>query len=169
MKWLKGVAGCLAVLAAVGCTKSGPKADTPEGALHSYVVTAFEARSVADKQKLLGLSTGEAKAYLEQMGEADFKRQFLDSKLQFVSMKARDLRQETGGDVSLVYDLNYKDTRDGSTTVHTNKKIAYLTQAEPGHWKIKGTKNVKTFVERKEDLVITPDITDQQPAPAKSQ
>jgi hypothetical protein len=153
MKWLRGVAGFVAVLALVGCTKGGPKPDTPEGALHSYVVTAFEARSVADKQKLIELSTGEAKAYLEQMGEADFKRQFLDSKLQFVSMKARDLREQTGGDVSLVYDLNYKDTRDGGVT----------------HCKIKFNKNMKTFVERKEDLVITPDITDQQPAPAKGQ
>ena len=58
MKWHKFFVMGLALLA-VGCTKT-PKADSPEGALHAYVTTAFDARSASDRQKLLALSTGDA-------------------------------------------------------------------------------------------------------------
>lgn len=160
MNWRNVVVVMVSAGMVAACTKSTPKADTPEGALHSYVVAAFEARQLGDKKKLMELSTGDARGYLERMSDEDFRKQFVDAKLQFVSMKARDLRQEVSGDTSLVYELSYKDARGGSPTVHTNKKIAYLTKDEAGHWRIKATKNVKTFVERKEDLLITPETTE---------
>ncbi|MGZ6468252.1 MAG: hypothetical protein ACXWQJ_13225, partial [Bdellovibrionota bacterium] len=89
----------------------------------------------------------------------------MDTKLQFVSLKAKDRRETDSGEVSLVYELNYQD-RTGTVppTVHTNKKIAYLMKDEKGDWKIKATKNMKSFIEKKEDLVITPDMTDKNVA-----
>ena len=64
---------------------------------------------------------------------------------------------ENTGDVSLVYELEYKKGGEGDQTVYTNKKIAYLTQdKEKNDWKIKATKNLKSFVERKDDLVVPP-------------
>jgi hypothetical protein len=150
-----------------GCTKA-PKADTPEGALQKYVTTAFAVKSVDDKQKLMDLSTGDALAYLQSMGEEAFKKQFVDTKLQFVSMQAKDVRQDVTGDVSLVYELTYKEGKGNEMVLNTNKKIAYLTRdAGTGEWKIKATKNLKSFVERKEDLVVTPETTDHQ-VPTKS-
>lgn len=155
------------VLIFSACTKA-PKMDSPEGALQSYVVTAFEAKSPEDKKKLMALSTGEALFYLESMSDENFKKQFVDSKLKFVSLKAKDRREETSGDVSLVYELSFREGDASSPTVHTNKKIAYLTHdKEKGEWKIKATKNLKSFVERKEDLVVTPETTDQENDPAK--
>lgn len=140
------------------CTKT-PKAESPEGALQRYVQVAFNAKSYADKQKLAELSTGEALEYLNHMNESDFKMQFLDSNLRLVSVKAKDKRQESGGDVSLVYELEYKDGKSENLTTYSNKKIAYLTQGADGFWKIKSTKNIKTFIEKKDDLIITPDST----------
>lgn len=146
--------GLVAMLA--GCTK-GPKADTPEGALEKYVTAAFDAKSPDDRQKLIDLSTGDALVYIERMSPEEFKKHFIDSKLRFVSMKAKDRRVENTGDVSLVYELEYKEGDVASTTVHTNKKIAYLTHdKEKNEWKIKATKNLKSFVERKDDLVVPP-------------
>jgi hypothetical protein len=151
--WMVGLS-VAAVL--VGCTK-GPKADTPEGALEKYVTAAFDAKSIGDRQKLIELSTGDALVYIERMSDDEFKKHFIDSKLRFVSMKAKDRRVENTGDVSLVYELEYKEGDPASTTVHTNKKIAYLTQdKEKNEWKIKATKNLKSFVERKDDLVVPP-------------
>jgi hypothetical protein len=147
------------ILAVSGCTKA-PKADTPEGALQSYVVAAFSAKSIDDRKILAELSTGDALEFLQGMSDADFKRHFLDSNFQLVSMKARDLRQDVTGDVSLVYDLSYREGSGSSRTVHTNKKIAYLTQNPgDGTWKIRATKNIKSFIERKDDLVVTPETT----------
>ncbi|RYZ96715.1 MAG: hypothetical protein EOP11_23060 [Proteobacteria bacterium] len=163
MKLRNGFVVAMAFLA-VACSKA-PKADTPEGALHRYVTLAFEARSAGAKKDLMDLSTGEALAYLQRMDDADFKKQFLDSNLKFVSLKAKDKRVENSGDVSLVYELAYKAGQPANATVLTNKKIAYLTKEGEG-WKIKATKNMKTFIERKEDLLITPETTEQNQAPA---
>ncbi|MCO5142447.1 MAG: hypothetical protein M9962_05085 [Oligoflexia bacterium] len=146
------------LIIAIGCTKT-PKAESPEGALQKYVQIAFGAKSFADKQKLAELSTGEALEYLNTMNEEDFKMQFLDSNLRLVSVKAKDKRQESDGDVSLVYELEYKDGKSEQLTTYSNKKIAFLTQGADGFWKIKATKNLKTFIEKTDDLVITPDST----------
>lgn len=150
-----GLSLSLALLAN-GCTK-GPKADTPEGALEKYVTAAFDAKSLGDREKLKELSTGDALVFLERMSDDDFKKHFIDSKLRFVSMKAKDRRVEVSGDVSLVYELEYKEGDIATPTIHTNKKIAYLTHDnEKNEWKIKATKNLKSFIERKDDLVVPP-------------
>jgi hypothetical protein len=160
MKWFKLVAAATMIAFLVGCTKE-MKADTPEGALQKYVTAAFSARSTDDRQKLVNLSTGEALAFIQSMSDETFKKHFIDSNFDFVSLKAKDLRQENSGDVSLVYELTYREGKGESKVEHTNKKIAYLTlDAAAGEWKIKATKNLKSFVERKEDLVVTPETTD---------
>lgn len=145
------------------CTKK-PQSDTPEGALEKYVEAAFEAKSVEDKSKLLALSTGDALAYLETMTDETFKKHFLDSSLEFVGMKTKDLRKENNGDVSLVYELSFKEGKEPGATVYTNKKIAYLHLDQGANsWKIKATKNLRNVIEMKQDLVITPETTDQKP------
>jgi len=145
----------LAVAFASSCTKS-QKADTPERALEKYVSTAFKVRSVEDRQKLMALSAGDALTFLRGMDDETFRRHFIDAKLEMVSMKTKDLRQEISGDVSLVYKLSYRESGAGKA-LHTNKKIAYLTHdQEQGEWRIKATKNMKSFIEMKDDLVVPP-------------
>lgn len=160
MRFPKFAPALIIALLLSGCDK-GPKPDTPEGALQKYVEAAFSAKSVSDKQKLADLSTGEALAYLEKMNDDDFRRQFLESSLSLVSIKMKDKHTEGSGDVSLVYEIEFRSKKDNKTTVMANKKIAYLMQAD-GNWKIKSTKNMKTFIEQKEDLVITPEPPPQE-------
>jgi hypothetical protein len=153
-----GWAMALAVtLIGQSCTR-GPKADTPEGAVAKYVNTVFSADSVDDKAALRELSTGEALAYLDALSDEDFKKTFIDSKMEFVSMKTKDVRRENTGDVSLVYELSFREGgKEEGRVVHTNKKIAYLTQdPESKEWKIKASKNLKSFYERKDDLEVPP-------------
>jgi hypothetical protein len=161
MKWLREL-GLLVLLAAGfgACTKS-PSAATPEAAIENYVKIAFGARDVADGKKLLELSTGEAREWLASMSEDAFKKQFLENHMVLQSFSTKDVRHEANGDVSLVYEIAFKDgAADGKPTsqaVFTNKKIAYLTK-EDNAWKIKATKNVKTFIERKDALEIPPNF-----------
>lgn len=169
MKLLNCLAGLAVLVLVVGCTKT-QKSDTPERALENYVSAAFSAKSPADRQKMVSLSAGDALQFIQSMDDKTFQKHFIDSQLQMVNMKTKDLRQEVSGDVSLVYELSYREGKDPTRVVHTNKKIAYLTHDKTtGEWKIKATKNLKSFVERKEDLVVppnTPETTDQENAPA---
>ncbi|MGE3261454.1 MAG: hypothetical protein AB7K68_06725 [Bacteriovoracia bacterium] len=165
MTWRNLFVVAVAIMALSGCTRKAALPNTPEGTLEKYVSAAFEVRGIEDRKHLMDLSSGDAYAHLEKMTDEEFKKQFIETKLKFIGLKAKDLREETGGDVSLVYELTYQD---GNGTVpptrHTNKKIAYLGRAENGDWKIKATKNIKTFLERKEDLVITPETTHKDEA-----
>jgi hypothetical protein len=170
MKLHKFLTGLIALAMVAGCTKKQTP-DTPEKALEQYVSAAFSAKNTGDRQKLVDLSAGDALAYISSMDNETFQKHFVDSKLEMVNMKTRDLRQENSGDVSLVYELSYREGKDPTRVVHTNKKIAYLTQDKTtNHWKIKATKNLKSFVERKEDLVVppnTPETTEQENAPGE--
>lgn len=172
MKWLNG-ALVISLLAFLGCTKGGGNASTPEGALGQYVHIAFGVNDVKDAQKMLALSTGEAKEWLSSMSEEAFKAQFMKNHMQLVNFTTKDKVNEADGDVSLVYELSFKDgSSDGNPTnraVYSLKKIAYLTKKDEGTWKIKATKNVKTFIERKDDLQVSPlpsDTADKKPAPS---
>lgn len=148
----------VALVYIVGCTKV-PKANTPEAALDRYVAAAFSAKKVEDKKKLIEMTTGDALAHLQKMKDEDFKKQFIDANLRLVSVKAKDIREDNEGGVSLVYELSFSDGAAGNSAIHTNKKVAYLSKIENGEWRIRATQNVKSFIEKKEDLVITPETT----------
>lgn len=177
----------LAVLALMGfaaCTKDIPAPTSPEATLERYVKLAFSAKNVEVKAELLKLSDGDAKMWLDSLSDEDFRKQFVENKMQFHSMKTRDKIEDKNGDVSLVYELEFKDgtgpspidpqrpkTMTPSSAVYSTKKIAYLRKVEGGEWRIKATKNVKTFIERKEDLAVPalsmlpPDEEEKKPEP----
>ena len=160
MRWLRMAVQAMAALClAQACTKSPGRPETPEGTLEAYVKTAFSVSSLEVSRKLLDLSTGEARDWLESMSKETFEQQFMRNKMVLQSFTTKDLRQEKNGDVSLVYEIAFKDgSHDGKPTneaVYTNKKIAYLHK-DGEQWKIKATKNVKTYIERKDALEIPP-------------
>jgi hypothetical protein len=167
MTWLKLACFALVVVSLSSCNKKAALPNTPEGTLEKYVNAAFDVHSLSDREHLLALSVGDAHAHVEGMTDESFRHQFMESKLRFVSMKTKDLRKENDGDVSLVYELSYQDGAVNAPTIHTNKKIAYLTRDQAGEWKIKSTKNVKTYIEKKEDLVITPEPAPGEIAPGQ--
>jgi hypothetical protein len=169
MKLFKHAAAVLAfALVFTACTKNSPKVNTPEGVLEQYVQTAFSAHNPADRDKLVALSTGEAADLLKSMSGDDFKKRFIDNPMRFVSLHTKDMRQDQAGGVSLVYELAFKDGTSPNAVEQTNKKIAYLVRDEKGDWKIKGTKNIKSVIERKDDLeVLTPETTNKEPATGK--
>lgn len=187
MKWLSKSAHVfpvIALLALGACTRdSGPK--SPEAALERYVKTAFSARSAEDHKALSDMSDGDAKEWLDAMSVEVFEKQFIKNNMQLVSLKTSEKREEAADRVSLVYELVFKDGKvespitdpdkapknATSPATYTNKKIAYLKQMGDGTWKITATKNVKTYIERKEALevpplsMLPPDPEEKQEAP----
>jgi hypothetical protein len=162
MKWLNAaLVVSLLAFNFSGCTRGGGSASSPEGALDQYVHAAFNAKKVDDSQNMLDLSTGEAHEWLASMSKEAFQKQFIDNHMQLVNFNVKDKAKEANGDVSLVYELTFKDgAAAGNPTERAEyslKKIAYLTkEKEGGSWKIRATKNVKTFIERKDDLQVSP-------------
>jgi len=166
MKWLKiwaHVFSVAALLTFAACTKEAPPT-SPEGALERYVKIAFNAKSDKDQKALYDMSEDDAKVWLGSMNEETFKKQFIENKMQLVSFKTSDKRENKDGGVSLIYELVFKDGKgpapltpgsEPSAATYTNKKIAYLKQVD-GNWKITATKNVKTFIERKDALEVPP-------------
>lgn len=173
----------MALLGFAACTKDMPAPTSPEATLERYVKLAFAAKSKEVRGDLLKLTDGDAKMWLESLSDEDFQKQFVDNQMQFLSLKTRDKREDKNGDVSLVYELEFKDGKGPkpldpnepqamtpSAAVYSTKKIAFLTKTKEGEWRVKATKNVKTFIERKDDLavpplsVLPPDQEEQQPA-----
>lgn len=152
----KGIVVIAALALISACTKGGNKGSDPSQVLEAYVNAAMSAKSAKDKEKLKELSMGEAREALEKMSDKEFEQQFVENRLQkSASIKTKDLRQEAGGDISLVYELSYNESSaDAKPTMMTVKKIAYMGKDEKGEWKIKATKNVKSLIEKTEPLLI---------------
>jgi len=158
MKWFSKAAHGLLVVSLItfgACTKDSAPS-SPEAALERYVNIAFAAKSIEAKKELLALSDGDAKVWLESMADDVFKKQFIENHMEFVSLKSGDKRVQADGDVSLVYELAFKDGKTPNAAAYTNKKIAYLKKGEAGDWKISATKNIKTFIERKDAVEVPP-------------
>jgi hypothetical protein len=149
--WIKLAAMFSLGLIFLSCTRSLSDR-TPEGALDSYVKTAFSVKKSADREKLLELSIGEAREQLQGMSEEDFMARFGNGSIRLIDLKMKDKRSEKDGGVSLVYELSYEDGNGGKGPV-THKKIAYLQQQDGG-WRIRGTKNIKEYVEQNAPMVI---------------
>lgn len=151
--WINWVVLVVSLGLVSGCTK-GLNNKTPEGALESYIGAAFSVKGIEDKQKLLNLSAGEAKEQLEAMSDEKFQASFGKDTIKLVSLSMKDRRSEKDGGVSLVYELTYKQG-SGDTGPVTHKKIAYLIkQDEESGWRVRGTKNIKEYVEQSEPMVI---------------
>jgi hypothetical protein len=149
-KWMSIVICCVALVA---CTKKTP--NSPTGVLEEYIRIAMNAKSVADKDKMMEHTMGPALDDLQNMTAEKFEEQFIKSNLKFTSFTTKDLREENSGDVSVVYELNYQQSVvTGDSTEMSNKKIAFLGKNENGVWKIKETKNVKSFVDKKDALEV---------------
>lgn len=180
---LRNALATMALLGFAACTKDMPAPTSPEATLERYVKLAFSAKDKDAKKGLLDLTDGDARMWLESLSEEDFHKQFVENQMQFLGLKTRDKREDKNGDVSLVYELEFKDgkgpkaldpnnpqTVTPSPAVYSTKKIAFLTKTKEGEWRVKATKNVKTFIERKDDFVVPPlsvlppDEEEKQPA-----
>lgn len=138
----------------ISCNKKSG-VETPTSAMENYINIAMGAKSSADREKLLELTTGEAHEELKRMTDKEFVDQYVNSQFHFLGFKTKDLREENDGALSLVYELSYETKGAPNPATLTNKKVAYLVKDEQGHWKIKSTKNIKSLVEKKDALEIT--------------
>lgn len=142
----------LTVVAA--CSKGGAK-NSPQTTLSEYISRTFAAKSAADRSRLLELTSGEARAMLESLSEAEFSESFVGHKREFLSLKIRDERKLGEDRFSITYELAYNDTAAESKGKVTNKKHALFTK-QGETWLISEVRNIKTFIEHQNEMSITP-------------
>lgn len=143
----------------VGCTKTTQ--ESPQKVLTTYVSSSFAINSISDKNKLIGLTTGEVREALEKLDEDSFKNYFIDSKKEFLSLKIKDERKLSDVRYSITYEITYISKSSlpsalggGQTTDKvTNKKHALFTN-QAGRWFISEVKNLKTFIEHQNELTF---------------
>lgn len=143
----------LVVFFTAGCTKQGGEV-SPEKAVNAYVRQAFDVKGPEDRQRLMMLTEGSAAKDLKKMSDEQFKREFIDSKLKLIDIKTKDVRQEDGNAVSLIYEISYQENGEKGPVEHFHRKVAFLKKTE-GTWKIESTKNLKTFIEIKDGSEIS--------------
>lgn len=166
--WKLSILAAFILVGAISCTKKTPQ--SPEAVLEEYIQTAMNAKSLKDKERLMELTTGMANEDLQKMTDTEFENQFIKTKFKFQRVKTKDLREESAGEVSLVYELEYQQAEtSGLNSDMTNKKIAFFTKNEDGKWKIRETKNVKSLIEKKESLEVLNSASPAAATPAKDE
>ncbi len=143
----------LAILGASACTKKEAGMN-PEEILETYVKIALNAKSEKDKASLEEYLTGEALKKLKLMSQSDFVDKLVRPEFKFVKFSTRDMREESNGGVSLVYELTFENKTGDSKAKVINRKIAYFRKNAENAWKIFDTRNVKSFIEMKDGLDV---------------
>lgn len=153
-KWMRALVGSTVVLSIVfvaGCFKFGTDKESPQGTLSEYISRSFAIKAVEEKARLIELTSGEVRGVLESMAPDAFKRYFIDSKREFVSMKIKDERKLAENRYSITYELSYINTSSESKDQVTNKKHAIII-LDGSHWRIDEVRNLKTFIEHQNEI-----------------
>ncbi len=146
----------IAVILFGACTGSKLQNGAPKDVLTEYVSRSFAVKSLADKVKLVELTTGEVKKVLEEMKDESFQQYFVAQKKEFISLKVKDERSLSDNTYSITYELTFKQQSlafDGqlSQDLITNKKHAVFVKND-GHWIISEVKNLKTDIEHQNEM-----------------
>ncbi|MGE4232316.1 MAG: hypothetical protein AB7F43_03215 [Bacteriovoracia bacterium] len=140
----------LVVLCISGCHKKNQTA-LPQNILQEYISRSFSMHSTDEKTKLIELATGEVKEALEKIEPSEFRKIFLDSKKEFVSLKIRDERPISEEKYSITYELTYLNKKDSAEDRVTNKKHAIFLK-DKELWKIAEVQTIKTTIEHQKDV-----------------
>lgn len=132
----------------LGCNKE----KSPKETLGSYIKYRFSENQ--SKNKLLAYTTGVLEAKISQMSEEDFKN-FIDiSKYKMKDFKIV-LSKCVSNQCYLTYLLKYAQGASNGYDIEI-KKIAELSRIDKT-WKISDVNSVKSFINAKENIDITPE------------
>jgi hypothetical protein len=118
------------------------KALKPEDALREYISYRFSLGQT--KEKILDLTTGEARAKVESLTDEQFKRYINTGVYRLKNVKVV-LKSCAETKCSITYIISYNKI-EGESQLSEIKKIAELEQID-GSWKIKDVSTVKTYFE----------------------
>jgi hypothetical protein len=137
----------------IGCQKAEKPQQEPQARITEYINLSFQAKSLADRDSMLNLLTGEAKTRLASWSEDQFRQAFIESKRQFLKLLFRETKAISSTEVMVTYELTFLDKSKGNGTKITQRKIACLVKVA-GSWGIKEVQNIKELVEYKNEMSL---------------
>jgi hypothetical protein len=126
-KWLTSSV-FLACLTVAGCTSMCEKTHydmTPEEVVETYLNISLNMQTVAEKERLLPLATGNLKASLEAADDETIKKAFVDINYDLLAFSIVESRPRTPREVEITFELQYKNF--GSDPVGTDKPVPTTT------------------------------------------
>lgn len=136
-----------------GCQKAEKTQQEPQARITEYINLSFQAKSLADRDSMLNLLTGEAKTRLASWSEEQFRQAFIESKRQFLKLLFRETKNISPTEVMVTYELTFLDKSKGNGTKITQRKIANLVKGS-GTWGIKEVQNIKELVEYQNEMSL---------------
>jgi hypothetical protein len=152
---MRGLLLLLFVPLTFGCHRSRPEQSDPKKVLTDYISFGFGARNVQDRQRMLELLGGDAKARLASWSDEQFKAAFLDTKKQFVKLRILETQEISPQESALTYELIYMEQAPGQTqeVKLTHKKLAQLRR-EGDRWAIFEVRNLKQLIEYRNEMSL---------------
>jgi hypothetical protein len=179
-RWLASVA---VVLSLAGCVRGcGHQRESmaPEKVVESYLNTALNMKSVAEREDLMQYTTGRLKEALASATEETIKNAYVNRHYELESYAVIERRDRTPRETEITFRLKYKDlgTADirptdtkSAPTVQTENSVALLK--EKGVWFIRDVVGAKTSIDfpvsqeneirAKPGVISNQDITTPQP------
>lgn len=154
----------MALLISFGCTSQSEKSGDPvQSTLKDYISRSFQVRKVGDRESMLNLLTGDAKARLAAWSDEQFLQAFVDDKREFLKLVILEDKRNSGTEANLTFELTYIDrgrnAKDGRSSEGgrgaqvTNRKLAHLV-SQGGKWQIAEMKNIKELVEYRNEMTF---------------
>jgi hypothetical protein len=151
--WLKLLA-LISVCALLGsCTGGQESPSDAKHRLQEYITKSFAISSPDDRKVLLSYMTGDARERLLRWSDDQFKQAFIDSKRQFIKLAFKEEKPVGENQMSVTYELSYKDDGKGHNAKVTSKKLAQMVK-EQGNWQISEVKNIKELVEFENEMSL---------------
>lgn len=155
--WLKTIVIGLVLGGVSSCTtNSERRSEGAQGALQEYVSVSFQAKSLADRDRLLSLLTGEAKTRFAAWSPDQFTQAFINTRREFIKLLILEEKRASENEANITYEVSYVDygRADGNQGAQvTNKKLCHLIK-EQGKWLIVEMRNIKELVEYRNEMTF---------------
>lgn len=151
-KWIDLLA-VLSFFVLAGCSDHEKAATDPKLRLNEYISKSFNAKSIQDKDEMMGYLTGEARVRLSGWSEDQFREAFIDSKREFLKLAFKEINPVSPDETNITYEISYLDKARGSKVKVTNKKMSRMVH-ESGKWMIRDVQNIRELIEYQNEMSL---------------
>lgn len=149
----KKLLSLIAMLVLAGCQQmcSGDRmAMTPEQVVETYLSESLNMTTLADKETLLALTTGNLNAAIREASDEYLKKAFIDRKYDVKNFTIMERRDRTPRETEITFTLSFQNPKKGLAakalpTTSTENTVALIK--EKGAWWIRDVVGKKTTID----------------------
>lgn len=143
--------------AVAGCTRAPEIGGDPKARLTEYIQGSFNVKGISDRQRLLGILSGDARTRLAAWSDDQFREAFMSARRELLKISFKEVKPINPAEVSVTYEVVYTDkgraNSSGPAKV-TNKKLAQMVRGADGGWTIADVHNIKELIEYSNEMSL---------------